>query len=112
MLEHLVAGVRGGHLEYRRYGAYICQAGRAFRNEPRHGVAFWRKCDTLPLWRCAELWVRRDRGGRTDRLDDAPGSRRDPRLEYGNGIEPADLARKDCCHDVVRQQGSCVADPR
>jgi hypothetical protein len=61
-------------------------------------VAVWRKCDTLPLWRCAELWVRRDRGGRTDRLDDAPGSRRDPRPEHGNGIEPADLARKDCCH--------------
>ncbi len=41
----IVAGGRGGYLEYRRYRAYICQAGRAFRNEPRHGVAYWRKSD-------------------------------------------------------------------
>jgi hypothetical protein len=50
VLEHAfrgrdVAGGRGGYLEYRRDGAYICQAGRAFSNEPRHGVAFWRNCD-------------------------------------------------------------------
>jgi hypothetical protein len=53
VLEHAfrgrdVAGGRGGYLEYRRDGAYICQAGRAFSNEPRHGVAFWRKCDMTP----------------------------------------------------------------
>jgi hypothetical protein len=50
--------------------------------------------------------------GEVRESDEGGRSRRDLRLEHGNGIEPADLARKDCCHDVVREQGSCVADPR
>jgi hypothetical protein len=65
VLEHAfrgrdVAGGRGGYLEYRRDGAYICQAGRAFSNEPRHGVAFWRKDDTRVGCVCpwGRLWRR------------------------------------------------------
>jgi len=38
---------RGGYRDYRRYGAYICQAGRAFRNDPSH-FAFYADSEVKP----------------------------------------------------------------
>ncbi len=43
----IVAAGRGGYREYRRYGAYICQAGRAFRNNPGH-FAFYADGEVKP----------------------------------------------------------------
>jgi hypothetical protein len=62
VLEHafavaIVAAGRGGYLEYRRYGAYICQAGRAFRNEPTH-FAFYADGEVKP--EIAAVLARRD----------------------------------------------------
>ena len=52
VLEHafdvaIVAAGRVGYPEYRRYGAYICQAGTAFRNDPRH-FAFYANSEVKP----------------------------------------------------------------
>jgi hypothetical protein len=52
VLEHafdvaIVAAGRVGYPEYRRYGAYICQAGRAFRNDPRY-FAFYANSEVKP----------------------------------------------------------------
>jgi hypothetical protein len=62
VLEHafavaIVAAGRGGYLEYRRYGAYICQAGRAFRNDPTH-FAFYANSEVKP--EIAAVLARRD----------------------------------------------------
>jgi hypothetical protein len=62
VLEHafavaIVAAGRGGYLEYRRYGAYICQAGRAFRNDPTH-FAFYADGEVKP--EIAAVFGRRD----------------------------------------------------
>ncbi len=62
VLEHafavaIVAAGRGGYLEYRRYGAYICQAGRAFRNQPSH-FAFYADSEVKP--EIAAVLARRD----------------------------------------------------
>jgi hypothetical protein len=43
----IVAAGRGGYLEYRRYGAYICQAGRAFRNDPAY-FGFYAESEVKP----------------------------------------------------------------
>jgi hypothetical protein len=62
VLEHafavaIVAAGRGGYLEYRRYGAYICQAGRTFRNDPTH-FAFYAESEVKP--EIAAVLARRD----------------------------------------------------
>jgi hypothetical protein len=53
----IVAAGRGGYHEYRRYGAYICQAGRAFRNHPSH-FAFYADSEVKP--EIAAVLARRD----------------------------------------------------
>ena len=53
----IVAAGRGGYLEYRRYGAYICQVGRAFRNQPSH-FGFYADSEVKP--EIAAVLARRD----------------------------------------------------
>jgi hypothetical protein len=53
----IVAAGRGGYLEYRRYGAYICQAGRAFRNDPAY-FGFYADGEVKP--EIAAVLARRD----------------------------------------------------
>ena len=53
----IVAAGRGGYHEYHRYGAYICQAGRAFRNHPSH-FAFYADSEVKP--EIAAVLARRD----------------------------------------------------
>jgi len=53
----IVAAGRGGYREYHRYGAYVCQAGRTFRNHPRH-FAFYADSEVKP--KIAAVLARRD----------------------------------------------------
>jgi hypothetical protein len=82
LIEHafavaIVAAGRGGYHEYRCYGAYICQAGRAFRNQPSH-FAFYADSEVKP--EIAAVLARRDQLLLTPETAKQLRQQHDPRL--------------------------------